>query len=530
MFAQTPSQVDSLLLKAVLAREQKQFTESLEYLTKARAIAEEQQWYKQEFLAINNIGAYYYSMLDYGEALDNYLEAYTIAIKRLDENEEMIVLNNIAILYSKEGDSEKATEYFEKAYTLAKEANDNLKIGLYSVNLGIVANELKKPDLAFTYLEQALPLLTDHPNIYLLAEIAMAENYFQKEKYTQAKSKALEVLPKIQSVSFSEERIALLILLSNIEKLAKNYEASTSYAQQALESAVNPANRISVFNQLAEIYKDNGLPMQALIAKDSVIALIDSLQKMKNGRLFEANKVKFEIANFRRQLQENQQLQKKERNTFYSVLAVLLLVILLITWALRNSYIKNKQRKVLHKRKQEIIALELQKKESDNLLLEKQLHAKEAMSLLEQERLKNELETRNRKLAAKALQLSTRNELVKDIIQSLSGQTEITRNALISSKIKELRSLLKNDSEWENFFTHFEEVNHGFLSNLKEKHPQLTSNDIRFLSYMYMNLTLKEISSLFNITPEATRKRKERISSKINLKDGTSLYNYISSI
>ncbi|QNK78655.1 hypothetical protein H7F37_06140 [Winogradskyella sp. PAMC22761] len=50
-------------------------------------------WYKQQFLALNNIGANYYSMLDYGEALDYYLEAYTIALKHLDENEEMTVLN-----------------------------------------------------------------------------------------------------------------------------------------------------------------------------------------------------------------------------------------------------------------------------------------------------------------------------------------------------------------------------------------------------------------------------------------------------
>src|SRR5690606_18600953 len=157
----------------------------------------------------------------------------------------------------------------------------------------------------------------------------------------------------------------------------------------------------------------------------------------KNGRFFESNRVKFEIANYRRELQQNREKQDIERRTLYGLLGILLLVIILIAWALRNSYIKNKQRKILHDRSNEIIELELQKKESDNLLLEKQLHAKEAVAMLEEERLKNEIENRNRKLAAKALQISGRNELIKDVINSLTDQSDITRNAFLSAKIKE---------------------------------------------------------------------------------------------
>ena len=97
LLAQSTAQLDSLLVQGINARSNKEYSKSLELLTKVRTVAEENQWYKQQFLAINNIGVNYYSMLDYGEALDNYLEAYTIALKHLDENEEMIVLNNICI-------------------------------------------------------------------------------------------------------------------------------------------------------------------------------------------------------------------------------------------------------------------------------------------------------------------------------------------------------------------------------------------------------------------------------------------------
>lgn len=530
LLAQSTAQLDSLLVQGINARSNKEYTVSLELLTKVRTVAEENHWYKQQFLALNNIGANYYSMLDYGEALDNYLEAYTIALKHLEENEEMIVLNNIAILYSKENDLSKAEEYFSKAYVLAKEHKENIKIGLYAVNLGIVANQQNKLDLAATYLSEAQQMLKDEPSIYVLVEIALAENQYKKGELKKAKALAETILPKLETIALSEERISVLILLSNIAQDLGDSSEAISYGQAALNVAINPENRISAFQQLAEVYKKNGAFDEALKAKDSIISLTESLNQLKNGRLFETNRVKFEIADYRRELQRSQQAQRQQRTTLYSLLGISLLVIVLSVWALYNSYIKNKQRKILQQQNNEFIELELQKKESDNLLLEKQLHAKEAIAMLEQERLKNEIENRNRKLAAKALQISGRNELIKDVINSLTDQSEIVRNAFLSNKIKELKKLLKNDSEWESFLTHFEEVNHGLLTKLRNNHSELTANDIRFLSYLYMDLTTKEMASLFNITIEATRKRKERISNKIGLEDSTTLYAYITTL
>src|SRR5690606_22128330 len=347
LLAQSTAQLDSLLVEGIEARSNKEYTVSLELLTKVRTVAEENQWYKQQFLALNNIGANYYSMLDYGEALDNYLEAYTIALKHLEENEEMIVLNNIAILYSKEKDLSKAEEYFSKAYVLAKEHKENIKIGLYAVNLGIVANQQDKLDVAAGYLTEAQQMLKDEPEIFILAEIALAENHYKRGELEKAKAMAEIILPKLETIAFSEERISVLVLLSNIAKDLGETAEAISYGQAALKTAVNPENRISAFRQLAEVYKKNGLFDEALKAKDSIISLTDSINQLKNGRLFETNRVKFEIADYRRELQRSQELQKQERTTLYSLLGISVLIIVLIAWALYNSYIKNKQRKIL---------------------------------------------------------------------------------------------------------------------------------------------------------------------------------------
>ncbi|MDD3637157.1 MAG: hypothetical protein PHN50_06155, partial [Bacteroidales bacterium] len=158
------------------------------------------------------------------------------------------------------------------------------------------------------------------------------------------------------------------------------------------------------------------------------------------------------------------------------------------------------------------------------------LKEKEALNLLEQEKLKSEIESKNRQLATKALLLSSHNELIEEIIQVLLSENEISTNAEMKNTITKLKHQLKKDSDWTDFLTHFEEVNQNFLKTIKDKHSTLNQNDIRFLSYVYMNLSTKEISTLLNITLEACRKRKERIIKKMELADNTDLYDYLLSI
>jgi hypothetical protein len=307
-------------------------------------------------------------------------------------------------------------------------------------------------------------------------------------------------------------------------------KTAIDYIQQALKKPGSMEDKIEIYERLSELYRKAKYYDLAIRAKDSLILATENLNNMKNGRLYETNRVKFEIENYQRELQENQQKLSSGRKDYYSLLGISLLIIFLIAWALRNSYIRNKQRKIISLRSEKISALELEKKETDNLLLEKQLQERETLNMLEQAHFKNEIENRNRKLAVKALYLSHRNELIEEIIVSFSSQPELSNNEKLNVYLEQLKDYLKNDTEWESFLTHFEEVNQGFLKSLKQRHPDLTSNDIRFISYEYINLSIKEISLLLNITPEACRKRKERIVKKMGLPDNSDLYDYISGI
>lgn len=529
-YANNPAQCDSLIVKGIDAMWKKDHIKSLEFLTRARTLAEKNRWYKQQFLANNNIGANYYEMLDYGEALNYYLESYNIALKHLDPKYEMVVLNNIAILYTKENNPEKAHEYFKKAYDIAKEHKDNLKIGLYAMNLGSMANERGKTAEAKKYILESLPYLKKDANLYTLGLITLAQNDLLTGNAQQAREKAQSLYKSAKDLGFNNigTQLSLIIIEGYLKE--GNYKLAEANAKKLLEVNKSPDTRKIVFNFLSQIYAYKNEFNLALQYKDSVLKAEQQLNEGKNGRLFENNRVKFEIQNYKNQIALKEEKLATERRVFYTIIAFIIAIVVIIGLLLRSIILKHKQKKLIAERNEKVIALELEQEKTENLLLEKQINEKEANALLEQERLKNEIEARNRKLSAKALYLSGRNELIEEIITSLSQITDLSKNHSLADQIKTLKAHLKTDDEWDTFITHFEEVNHGFISQLKTLHPALTANDIRFLSYIYMNLSTKEIASMLNITAEACRKRKERIAAKMDLPENTLLFDYLSAL
>lgn len=530
IFANNIQHCDSLIQNGIDAMWKKDHVKSLELLTEARTLAEKNRWYKQLFLATNNIGANYYNLLDYGEALNYYLESYTIAVKHLEPKFEMVVLNNIAILYSKEKNYEKANEYFSKAYTIAIENKDTIKIGLYAMNLGNVANETNNLKKARNYFNESLPLLKAQPQLEILAKMAIAENDLLQKNYLQARTTAEFLLRTTKDLNYNDIGISLLMILSKSHLEEDNLDLASDYAIKIFSRNPNLETKSAVFKLLSEINQRKKLYDSALKYKDSIIQTEAELNEIKNGKVFENSRVKFEIENYKKEISINEAKLSSERKIFYSVIAIICIIVFFIVLTLRNLSIKYKQKKLIAERNEQIISLELEKEKSDNLLLEKMITEKETSSLLEQEKLKNEIEQKNRKLSAKALYLSGRNELIEETLQSLSKLPEISKDVALVNHIQTLKSHLKTDNEWDSFITHFEEVNQTFLNNLKAKHPKLNANDIRFITYIYMNLSTKEISSMLNITSDACRKRKERIATRMELPSEIHLYDYLSTL
>lgn len=510
---------DKLIKSGVEALNKNQYTHSIELLTKARAVAKNNDWDYQEFLALNNIGANYYKLLEYGEALNYYLEAYTLAIKKLTPKDEMTVLNNIAILYSEEKKYSQAIDYFKRAYTIAKEGNEPTKTGLYAMNLGNLAADMGKPKLADEYYKEALQLLPKDSEFIVLVKIGIANGNLQQGKPKEAREAAENLLATTKNLEFYHIDIDLLTLIAKSYLKENKLDEASVYVNKIFAKKPNMEVKIELFKLLSEISAKKKDYDSALRYKDSLFNATMKLTEIKNGKLYENSKIKFELQNYKNQSMLNEAKLVQERKTFYTILGFIFVGVLLVLWTLWNLSQKLKQKKLIAERNEQILALELEKEKSESLLL-----------ILEQEKLKNEVELKNRKLSAKALYLSGRNEIIEELLSELSNLKQVSKDDTLVTHIQSLKSQLKKDNEWDNFITHFEETNQGFLDSLKAKHPTLTINDIRYISYIYMNLSTKEIASMLNITQESCRKRKERVISKMELPKDVNLYDYLTSL
>lgn len=522
-FGQTEKECDVLIDSAIKKMFRKQHVESLEGLIQARSVAHKKKYVDQYFRSTNNIGLNYFLMSDFEEALKYYMEAYEIAAGMPEKNRTMTVLNNIAALYFHEKNHQKAYEYFLKAYKTAKQNKIKGKTGAYAVNLALVLNKLNKPDEAYRYILEAETLTKNQTDVNIMNKLALAENLYLKNKYSQSESIIDPLIRRLPSIDQSENTAFLLYLKAQIHEKRGNYEGAKTTAKQILKLSPSIYNREDIYKYLSKINAVTKDYEEALKYKDSVIIVSDSIFKINNSALFNTGKIKFEMRNYQFEIEQGQQRMHEERKKYYIIITATVIIIILTLLFLFANATKYKQQK-------KIAELEYEKKQSDNLILRQQLAEQESFSLLEKERLKNEIEQQNRQLTSQALILSSRNEVIEEIIEAIINQPEVSENITLVKSIKDLKFQLKNNNQWDSFFKHFEGVNQNFIALLKQKHPDLASSEIRFICYVYMNLTHKEMASILNISPESCRKRKERISKKLNLSDKMNLYDYISAL
>ncbi len=80
------------------------------------------------------------------------------------------------------------------------------------------------------------------------------------------------------------------------------------------------------------------------------------------------------------------------------------------------------------------------------------------------------------------------------------------------------------------FFSSFEKLYPYFRQSLQKIIPDITANELKICVFLRLNLSSKEISQLFNITPESVNKARYRLRKKMKLNSKEDLFVFLSSI
>jgi AraC family transcriptional regulator, chitin signaling transcriptional activator len=207
-----------------------------------------------------------------------------------------------------------------------------------------------------------------------------------------------------------------------------------------------------------------------------------------------------------------------ERPWYMSNVAIgsYLLFIVLFSFLMHNiykRYYRKQREKLLRKTQQE---LEL-----------KELENKQQLMSFNNEKLRQDIENKNRELGISTMSLIKKNEFLNNIKIELQ-KTKDDKN--LKQVIRIIDKNLNNTDDWHAFEEAFNNADKDFLKKIKTFHPSLTSNDLRLCAYLRLNLSSKEIAPLLNISSRSVEVKRYRLRKKMNLEHDASLTDYILNI
>ncbi|MEM9544510.1 MAG: tetratricopeptide repeat protein [Bacteroidota bacterium] len=458
---------------------------------------------------------------------------------------ELNMSSNIALVFNQMGNIEQALE--EHMNSLARKESVGMEgefLASSYWNIGNVLSNLNKKDAAYSYYLKALDIyrginseadiidvefqiagiLVDKDSLdraeqlflknaeyarknnqrIALAEVYdwLGDIYNRKQEYQKSEAVLLEAY-QIASESESNSLPGQICRrLTDLYMATDQIKKAEKYALLSVENARKMGRGkkiITDFYNLSSIYEQQGDYPLALDYYKQYAQQQDSIFGV--DKMNAINKIQTEYEKFKKQqeielLEEKEKRTKIERNGLIGGIAGLLLLFGSIFYAMRQRM--NRNRLAKEKLNQE---LEFNKKD---------------------------LEFKKQELLAYALQLAHKNKVLDSIKEDVDELKRGESNPRDVQKIVNAISRNQNDNEnWEEFRKRFLSVHKDFEANVMDNYPEVSSNELRLMSLLKMNLSNKEIAYILNISGDGIKKARYRLRKKLGLVTGDSLEAFV---
>ncbi len=430
---------------------------------------------------------------------------------------------NAGMVYTDLKDYDKAQTLFEQAINAFTTLDQKSRIATTYTKLASIYIEQGRLYDAKTYLGNALTMHTEADFTYGMAEahnrlgiLYIAQNEREQAYYHLERSIILG-----KEINDEHGMVSNLIQYGKLLRLDNKLDAAEAHLNIGLKRAKE--NRLkkyelAAYEELKELKKAQGKPDEALEQFDRYTALKDSIFNSELSMQIAA--VAFQN-DLNAKEQEVQLLKEQERSNtvikwslIIGALGIALTSSLIIA-SLRQRALQNKE---LLRRKQELITS--QEALSKTALENSQLKEKE---------LQQQLSHKNKELTSYTLNFVQKNELLQQLqeqVQEAKNASPATKDKLIDQLNRTIKQHLTIDKDWEDFKRFFEEVHTDFHKKLKEKHPDLSPNDLKICSLTRLNLNIKETASVLGISPESAKTARYRLRKKLNLQTEDDLLSY----
>ncbi|MEP1096122.1 MAG: 7TM diverse intracellular signaling domain-containing protein [Cyclobacteriaceae bacterium] len=172
--------------------------------------------------------------------------------------------------------------------------------------------------------------------------------------------------------------------------------------------------------------------------------------------------------------------------------------------------------------------MNLNKQEAERAVFEAREREKEKEHLLEikqlqEEKFETEMKLKTNELTSLSMGVAAKTEVLDKVYHYIKNND----NGMGRELLSEIKDKLRIDEDWKTFKIRFEKVNPTFFDELLKVAPDLTENDLRFASLLYVQLNTHEICQLLNLSQRTVQTAKYRLKKKLNLSKEVDLMSYV---
>lgn len=428
----------------------------------------------------------------------------------------------------------------------ASKALDTLQIPNKKLQ-GIIAGQMSRIELSRGNVDQALPLIEESIALFETIDdkefLAVAYNELGNILYTN--KNYIDALDAYTKAKQAGEAIGYQFIIATVSNnMGKVYTQMKQFekAAQSIDEGMALAKKYASLNNLAEGHSTKGnlffeskRYIEAINQYSKAIGISDSIQAKeilakvygeralayeKNGNIFAA------LTDFKNHKQLNDSIfSEKSANEIERLKIV---------------YDTEKKEKEIALQARDIANLEEKeaKANAQRLVLGISLlsllmiggfafygvRQKNKREKAEKEKLNNAIRFKEKELTTHALHLAHKNEVLLNLkkqVTELKNTNSNTRS--YQNIINNINLDINSDGSWEQFKNYFEDVHRDFNAKVIRTYPEVSTNDLRLMALLKMNLSSKEIANILNISVEGVKKARYRLRKKLALETEDSL-------
>lgn len=472
----------------------------------AEGLLQDARKHNQRFMEVRVhglLGALYFNNVkNYELGIEHFVRAVEL-LDGVSEEEfphKTVVIYKLGIMYYKFQDYANAKKYLFEVLNLKGAGDRNDYIHFHALNtLGLCYQQLgllDSSDICFNINLERSKELQDEPRIGLTMG-NMGANEFMRKRY----DRAIPLLKEDLRIGLKRNDLGTASnaasLLGEIALKQGRIDDAKKYLYQALDLAHRKKYDFgrfeAIFSLLSKLEAKLGHPDLSAIYLDSAILLRDSAATAFNALKMKRVEQRLELEKVNRTLVE----ATGQRNMLIFCLSLggIIAALLFGIFQLRS-----------HNQQQLLMAM---KEKAEYELQEAEQRLNEFMETF---RLKNKMLEQ------------TRSELENLRTNTVS---EPDRTKLLG-RLQE--SVILTEKDWREFQDLFEQVHVGFFARLKERVPDPTQSEVRFLALKRLRLSNKEMASMLGVSVSTIRSLQSRLMPKISLQNEQTLEDFIAAV